>query len=72
MRRAPPARRRRALALTMLAALVLPALNGCAVVAVTSAVVSAGVTVASTAVDATVWAGKGVVNAGGAVLGAGR
>jgi len=72
MRRAPPARHRRALALAVLAALALPALGGCAVVAVTSAVVGAGVTVASTAVDATVWVGKGVVNAGGAVLGAGR
>jgi hypothetical protein len=72
MRRAAPAGRRRALTLTVLAALALPALGGCAVVAVASTVVGAGVTVASTAVDATVWAGKGVVNAGGAVLGADR
>lgn len=70
MATARPARRR--LALTVLALALLPALGGCAVVAVTSAVVGAGVTVASTAVDATVWVGKGAVSAGGAVLGAGH
>jgi len=51
------------------AALLAPALSGCAVVAVTSAVVGAGVTVASTAVDVGVAAGKGVVYVGKAALG---
>ncbi|MET3134073.1 hypothetical protein AAKU55_004367 [Oxalobacteraceae bacterium GrIS 1.11] len=54
----------------LLLAALLPALGGCAVVAVTSAVVGAGVSVASTAVDATVAVGKGAVKVGGAVLGA--
>lgn len=44
-------------------------LSGCAVVAVTGAVVGAGVTVASTAVDVGVAAGKGVVYVGKAALG---
>ena len=61
-------RRRRQLAAAVLAALALPALGGCAVVAVTSAVVSTGVSVASTAVDATILVGKGAVKAGGAVI----
>ncbi len=52
-----------------LAVLLLPALSGCAVVAVTGAVVGAGVTVASTAVDVGVAAGKGVVYVGKAALG---
>ena len=45
-------------------------LSGCAVVAVTGAVVGAGVTVASTAVDVGVAAGKGVVYVGKAAFGA--
>lgn len=49
---------------------VLLTLSGCAVIAVTSTVVGAGVSVASTAVDAVVVVGKGAVNAGGAVVGA--
>jgi len=54
-----------------LAAIVLAAgmLSGCAVVAVTGAVVGAGITVASTAVDVGVAAGKGVVYVGKAALG---
>lgn len=56
----------------VLLAALLPALNGCVVVAVTSTVVGAGVAVASTAVDATVAVGKGVVKVGGAVIGAGN
>lgn len=44
-------------------------LSGCAVVAVTGAVVGAGVAVASTAVDVGVAAGKGVVYVGKAALG---
>jgi hypothetical protein len=52
-----------------LAALLLPALSGCTVVAVGAAVVGAGVTVASTAVDVGVAAGKGVVYVGKAALG---
>jgi uncharacterized protein YceK len=44
-------------------------LSGCAVVAVTGAVVGAGVTVASTAVDVGVAAGKGVVYVGKAAFG---
>lgn len=55
---------RRALAL----ALLLP-LGGCAVVAVTGAVVGAGVSVVSTAADVAVATGKGVVHVGSAVLG---
>ena len=50
-------------------AALLPALNGCTVIAVTSTVVGAGVSVAETAVDATVAVGKGVVHAGQAVAG---
>lgn len=53
-----------------LLAALLPALGGCAVVAVTSTVVGAGISVASTAVDATVAVGKGVVWVGGTVVGA--
>ena len=60
----------RAVALCVLAAL-LPALTGCTVIAVTGAVVGAGVTVASTAVDATVAVGKGVYHVGKAVVGPG-
>jgi uncharacterized protein YceK len=45
----------------LLLAAVLAPLSGCAVVAVTGAVVGAGVTVASTAVSAGVAVGKGVV-----------
>ncbi|TWI65523.1 hypothetical protein IP91_02933 [Pseudoduganella lurida] len=50
-------------------AMLLPALSGCTVVAVGAAVVGAGVTVASTAVDVGVAAGKGVVYVGKAALG---
>jgi hypothetical protein len=53
----------------LLLALLLPALSGCLVITATSAVVGATVAVASTAVDATVAVGKGVVKVGGAVLG---
>lgn len=53
-----------------LLAALLPALGGCAVVAVTSTVVGAGISVASTAVDATVAVGKGAVWVGGKVVGA--
>lgn len=61
---------RRHLVRAALLAALLPALGGCAVVAVTSTVVGAGISVASTAVDATVAVGKGVVRVGGAVVGA--
>jgi hypothetical protein len=44
------------------AAAVLPLLHGCMAMAVGGAVVGAGVTVASTAVDAGVAVGKGAVN----------
>ena len=50
------------------AALLMTALSGCTVVAVGAAVVGAGVTVASTAVDVGVAAGKGVVYVGKAAL----
>ena len=53
----------------LLLAALLPAMSGCVVVAVASTVVGVGVSVASTAVDATVAVGKGVVKVGGAVLG---
>ncbi|WP_229506433.1 hypothetical protein [Massilia sp. BJB1822] len=53
------------------ASLLAAMLGGCAVVAVTGAVVGAGVTVASTAVDVGVAAGKGVVSVGKAVAGSG-
>jgi hypothetical protein len=43
-------------------ALLLPAVGGCAVVAVTGAVVGAGVSVASSAVSAGVAVGKGVAS----------
>jgi uncharacterized protein YceK len=56
----------RALAAMFLATSLL---SGCAVVAVTGAVVGAGVAVASTAVDVGVAAGKGVVYVGKAALG---
>jgi uncharacterized cupredoxin-like copper-binding protein len=46
----------------LLAALLAPALAGCTVMAVGGAVVGAGVSVASTAVDAGVAVGKGAVN----------
>lgn len=49
--------------------LIAASLSGCAVVAVTGAVVGAGVTVASTAVDVGVAAGKGVVYVGKAAFG---
>lgn len=49
-------------------ALLLPALGGCTAIAVTSAVVGAGVTVASTAVSATVAVGKGAYSVGKAVI----
>lgn len=52
-----------------LALLTLSMLSGCAVVSVTSAVVGTGVTLASTAVDVGVAAGKGVVYVGKAALG---
>ncbi len=52
------------------AGLLLALASGCTVIAVTSAVVSTGVTVAGTAVGAAVAVGKGVVNVGAAVLGA--
>ena len=55
------------LGLTLVA--LVPLVSGCAVVAVSAAVVGAGITVASTAVSAGVAVGKGVVNVGGAVLG---
>ena len=48
--------------------LVMAALSGCTVVAVGAAVVGAGVTVASTAVDVGIAAGKGVVYVGKAAL----
>jgi hypothetical protein len=47
------------------------ALGGCTVVAVTGAVVGAGVTVASTAVSAGVAVGKGAYSVGKAVVGSG-
>jgi hypothetical protein len=47
------------------------ALSGCTVVAVTGAVVGAGVTVASTAVSAGVAVGKGAYSVGKAVVGSG-
>jgi hypothetical protein len=50
------------------ALLALAGLSGCTVVAVGAAVVGAGVTVASTAVDVGVAAGKGVVYVGKAAL----
>jgi hypothetical protein len=53
----------------LMAASLLPALGGCAVVTVGSAVVGAGVTVAATAVDAGVAVGKGVVNVATAPFG---
>lgn len=53
----------------LLLAALLPALGGCSAIAVTTSVVSAGVSVASTAVGAAVTVGKGAVSAGGAVLG---
>lgn len=56
-------------ALTLLLLAGSAMLSGCAVVAVTGAVVGAGVTVASTAVDVGVAAGKGVVYVGKAALG---
>ncbi|GGY82720.1 hypothetical protein ACFFTM_06495 [Pseudoduganella plicata] len=56
-------------ALTLLLFAAGTVLSGCAVVAVTGAVVGAGVTVASTAVDVGVAAGKGVVYVGKAALG---
>ncbi|WP_242404588.1 hypothetical protein [Janthinobacterium agaricidamnosum] len=56
----------------LLLAVCLPALGGCTAIAVTSTVVGAGVSVASTAVDATVLVGKGVVKAGSAVAGSGN
>jgi F0F1-type ATP synthase membrane subunit c/vacuolar-type H+-ATPase subunit K len=52
----------RYLVLTPLLALLLPALGGCTVLAVTGAVVGAGVTVASTAVGAGVAVGKGAAH----------
>jgi hypothetical protein len=50
------------LARLVLAAALLPSLGGCMAMAVGGAVVGAGVTVASTAVDAGVAVGKGAVN----------
>jgi hypothetical protein len=52
-----------------LLALLLPALGGCAVVAVTGAVVGTGLAVASTAVSAGVAVGKGVVKVATAPFG---
>lgn len=52
-----------------LACAALPALSGCTVIAVGSAVVGAGVSVASTAVDATMLVGKGVIKVGSVVVG---
>jgi len=63
--RLPASTRWPLLAAALLAALALP---GCTVVAVGAAVVGAGVTVASTAVDVGVAAGKGVVYVGKAAL----
>jgi hypothetical protein len=57
----------RAVRLGLLAAL-LASLGGCAVIAVTGAVIGAGVTVASTAIDVGVAVGKGAVKVGSAVL----
>lgn len=70
MIKAVPAPPRRALAAALLAAALLPALGGCTVIAVTGAVVGAGVSVASTAVGAAVTVGKGAVSVGGTLIGA--
>jgi hypothetical protein len=51
----------RSLARLVAAAAVLPLLHGCMAMAIGGAVVGAGVTVASTAVDAGVAVGKGAV-----------
>jgi hypothetical protein len=51
----------RSLAKLAAAAVVLPLLHGCMAMAIGGAVVGAGVTVASTAVDAGVAVGKGAV-----------
>lgn len=56
----------------LLLAALLPALGGCAVVAVTGAVVGAGVAVASTAVGAGVAVGKGAVSVATAPFGSGK
>lgn len=61
---------RRARRLLLMAAL-LP-LGGCTVIAVTGAVVGAGVAVASTAVGAGVAVGKGVVNVATAPFGSSK
>ena len=70
MNKAAPAPRRRALAAALLAAALLPVCGGCTVIAVTGAVVGAGVSVASTAVGAVVTVGKGAVSLGGTLAGA--
>ncbi|QGZ41444.1 hypothetical protein IP92_00384 [Pseudoduganella flava] len=57
------------LAAQLALATLVAALSGCTVISVGSAVVGAGVTVASTAVDVGVAAGKGVVYVGKAALG---
>ena len=62
---------RRALRVVLLAAL-LPAFGGCTVLAVGGAVVGAGVTVVSTAVDVGVAVGKGVVNVATAPFGSAK
>ena len=59
---------RRALVLAAALALLLP-VSGCTVIAVTGAVVGAGVAVASTAVGAGVALGKGVINVATAPFG---
>jgi hypothetical protein len=62
----------RALTRVLLAAALAQLLGGCAVVAVTGAVVGAGVTVVSTAVDATVAVGKGAISVTKAVIPGGK
>ncbi len=75
--KAPTMRQRRiahlrlGLMLVVLVPVMSATMSGCAVVAVSAAVVGAGITVASTAVSAGVAVGKGVVHVGGAVLGSG-
>jgi hypothetical protein len=61
---------RRALRVLLLA--LLPAVGGCTVLAIGGAVVGAGVTVVSTAVDAGVAVGKGVVNVATAPFGSSK
>jgi hypothetical protein len=59
----------RAVARLLLVAALLPATTGCTVIAVTGAVVGAGVAVASTAVDVGVAVGKGAITVAKAPFG---